>query len=271
MYEKHWRLQRTPFAEDRNAESYFASSSHQCALLKLKFLVEHHRGVGLLVGQTGVGKSRLLQALLATCEPKLPIVQIVYPLMSPIELLCYMASELGLEQQSSRSSTDEVLKSLIGGIRKLAAVGRPPVIVIDDAHAIVDRQVWQSIQLLLNFQQPQDLEFMLILSGPPELAGIIKRMPHLDDRISIPCVLTAMSDIETAGYVQHRLKAAGAAETIFTPAALRSIHELSGGLPRRINRLCDFALLVGFAEDLGLIDAEHIEGVSSELSLARAA
>jgi general secretion pathway protein A len=115
------------------------------------------------------------------------------------------------------------------------------------------------------------VEFALILAGPPELAGMLKRMPQLDDRVSIPCVLTAMTDVETAGYIQHRLQAAGARKLIFSPAALRAIHELSNGLPRRINRLCDFALLVGFAEDLGTINAEHIEGVSAELNLARAA
>jgi MSHA biogenesis protein MshM len=272
MYEKHWGLQRTPFGSDGSAESYFASSSHQCALLKLRFLVEHHRSVGLLVGQTGVGKTRLLEALLATSEPKPPVVRIVYPLMSPIELLRYIGSELGLVQQASTLvSMDGILKSLVEGMRTLTGVGRPPLIVIDDAHTITDRQVWQSLQLLLNFQQYQGVEFSLILSGPPELAGIVKRMPHLDDRVSIPCVLTAMTDVETAGYIQHRLQAAGAREPIFSPAALRVIHELSNGLPRRINRLCDFALLVGFAEDLRLIDAEQIEGVSAELNLARAA
>jgi len=126
-------------------------------------------------------------------------VRIVYPLMSPIELLRYIGVELGMSQPTSEAnSIDRVLKSLIECMATLAAAGRAPVIVIDDAHTITDRQVWQSIQLLLNFQHVQGVEFALILSGAPELAGSIKRMPQLDDRISIPCVLTSFSDRETA-------------------------------------------------------------------------
>lgn len=284
MYEQHWGLRKTPFGTDRDAESYFAGSSHQSALLKLRFLVDHRRGAGLLVGPSGAGKSRLLQALLSGDDANsAPVVNVVYPLMSPLELLCFMVRELGDDQPALAGamsitrtmiiggSMDLVLRQLIDRLRTLTEQGRPAVIVIDDAHTISDRQVFQSLHLLLNLQQHQGVEFTLILAGQPELAGMIKRLPQLDDRISIPCVLTALTATETSAYVEHRLRAAGAMEAIFSRAALQAVHELSGGLPRRINRLCDFALLVGYAEGLGLIDAEHIEGVSAELSLARAA
>ena len=284
MYEQHWGLRKTPFGTDRDAESYFAGSSHHSALLKLRFLVDHRRGAGLLVGPSGAGKSRLLQALLPEDDANAaPVVSVVYPLMSPLELLCFMVRELGDDQPAFAGamsitrtmnvggSMDLVLRQLIDRLRTLTEQGRPAVIVIDDAHTIADRQVFQSLHLLLNLQQHQGVEFTLILAGQPELVGMIKRLPQLDDRISIPCVLTALTATETSAYVEHRLRAAGAAYAIFSHAALQAVHELSGGLPRRINRLCDFALLVGYAEGLGLIDAEHIEGVSAELSLARAA
>lgn len=284
MYEQHWGLRKTPFGTDRDAESYFAGSSHQSALLKLRFLVDHCRGAGLLVGPSGAGKSRLLQALLPEDDANsAPVVKIVYPLMSPLELLCFIVRELGDGQPtvngtmtvtrtlSVGGSMDLVLRQLIDRLRTLTEQGRPAVIVIDDAHTISDRQVFQSLHLLLNLQQYQGVEFTLILAGQPELVGMTKRLPQLDDRISIPCVLTALTATETSAYVGHRLRAAGAAYAIFSRAALQAVHELSGGLPRRINRLCDFALLVGYAEGLGLVDAEHIEGVSAELSLGRAA
>lgn len=273
MYEKHWGLTQTPFRSDRNSASYFSSASHQSALLKLRFLVEHRRGAGLLVGPSGAGKTRLLQALLPDeGVNSAPVVRIVYPLMSPVELLSFIVTELGEEQSAfAGPSMDVLLRQLVERLRKLASEGTPAVILIDDAHAITDRQVFQSLHLLLNLQQYPGVEFTMILAGQPDLVATTKRLPQLDDRISIPCVLTAMSADETAGYVQHRLQAAGATDPIFSRAALQAVHELSGGLPRRINRLCDFALLVGFAERLGLIDAPHIEGVSAELSLSRAA
>lgn len=273
MYEQHWGLRKTPFGNDRSDESFFASSTHQSALLKLRFLVDHRRGAGLLVGPSGAGKTRLLQALLPDdADHPTNVVNIVYPLMSPLELLCFIVTELGDDHPASvGTSMDVVLKQLIAQLRALAKAGHPAVIVIDDAHAITDRQVFQSLQLLLNLQQMPGVEFTLILAGQPDLVAMTKRLPQLDDRISIPCVLIAMSADETADYIQLRLKAAGAAEPIFSHDAMQAVHELSGGLPRRINRLCDFALVVGFAGGLGLIDAQHIEAVSAELSLTKAA
>jgi type II secretory pathway predicted ATPase ExeA len=273
MYEKHWGLRKAPFATDWSADSYFTSSSHQSALLKLRYLVDYRHGTGLLVGLSGTGKTRLLRSLLPLEDSTTPpVVNVVYPLLLPIELLCFIATELSDGPAvNSNSTMDLVLKLLVDRLRSLTAAGRSAVIVIDDAHTISDRQVLQSLQLLLNLQQYPGVEFTLIFAGQPELAGMIKRLPQLDDRISIPCVLTALSAAETAAYVEHRLHAAGAAEDIFSRAALQAVHELSGGVPRRINRLCDFAMLVGFAEGLGLIDAQHIEAVSSELTLGRAA
>jgi general secretion pathway protein A len=272
MYEKHWGLQKTPFGTDRDAESFFAGNTHQSALLKLRFLVDHRRGAGLLVGPSGAGKTRLLQALLPDGDgnPN-PVVRIVYPLMSPLELLCFILRELNEGPSAVGGSMDVVLNQLIERLRTLTEQQRPAVIIVDDAHTIPDRHIFQSLHLLLNLQQHQGADFTLILAGQPELAGMTKRLPQLEDRISIPCVLTALDAVETAAYVEHRLRAAGAANAIFTRDALEAVHELSGGLPRRINRLCDFSLLVGFAENLGLIDAQQIEGVSTELSLARAA
>jgi len=272
MYETHWGLQKPPFVTDRTPESFYAGAAHQAALLKLRFLIDHRRGAGLLIGPSGSGKTRLLEALLPEDARDRGVARIVYPLMTPLELLCSLLSELGDRPVSAAdASVDVVLKGLVHCLRAQAAAGPASVIVIDDAHTITDRQVLQSLHLLLNLQQYPGVEFTLILTGQPELLTLTRRLPQLDDRIAIPCVLTALDPAETAEYVEHRLRAAGATAPILTQAALQTIYELSGGLPRRINRLCDFALLVGYAEGLGLIDSPHIEAVATELSLGRAA
>ena len=273
MYERHWRLNRTPFGHDRSVESFFVGSSHHSAVLKLRYLIDHRRGLGLLVGASGSGKTRLLDAVLRPIgSTTSPVAMVVYPQMSPTELLNYIAGKLrGESAATSTCSMDVVLGRLEDALRTLTSNSRPPVIVIDDAHAISDRHVLQSLQLLLNFQQSDGMDFTLILAGQPELVGIVKRLPQLDDRVAMPCVLQSLSSSETADYIRHRLQAAGATKPIFSDAALVAIHELSGGLPRRINRLCDFALLVGYAEELTAIDIEQIEGVHAELDLNRAA
>jgi MSHA biogenesis protein MshM len=273
MYERHWRLQHSPFDDSRRAESYFAGSSHQNALLKMRLLIGRHLGAGLIVGQSGTGKTRLLHSLLSGDEfADAPQVKIVYPMLSPFELVSDITSQLSGESTTAMpTSMDAVLRMLAARLQTLTTGGRAPVIVIDDAHAIPDRHVFQSLHLLLNLREPGRIDFTLILSGQPELAGIVRRLPEFGDRVTIPCILTALTADETADYVRHRLRAAGATESIFHNSALVAIHELSGGLPRRINRLCDFAMLVGFAKGLRLIDADHIEGVHAELNLTRAA
>jgi len=196
---------------------------------------------------------------------------VVFPQMSPLELLSYISNKLGGTDSSRLDSMDLVLQRLETQLRTLTAQGRHPIIAIDDAQAISDRQVFQSLQLLLNFQQSNQINLTLILAGQPDLIGSLRRLPQLEDRIAIPSILQPLSLDETSRYVAHLLNVSGRIEPIFSDEALKSIHELSNGFPRRINRLCDLALLVGYAEQRHQIDAEQIEGVSLELSLSRAA
>lgn len=273
MYERYWRLKRCPFGHDRSVESFFASSSHHNAVLKLRYLIDHRRGLGLLVGASGSGKTRLLDAVIQPISStESPVVMIVYPQMSTLELLNYITGKFeGESVAAPDESLDVVLRRFENSLRTLTSNGRSPIIVIDDAHTISDRHVLQSLQLLLNFQQSEGIDFTLIMAGQPELIGAVRRLPQLDDRVVISCVLQSLSAQETTDYIRHRLQAAGATKPIFSEAALAAIHELSGGLPRRINRLCDFALLVGYAEELTAIEVEQIEGVHAELNLTRAA
>jgi general secretion pathway protein A len=95
---------------------------------------------------------------------------------------------------------------------------------------------------------------------------MLSRMPSLEERLTAICLLPAFSAEETGGYVAHRLQAAGAAREIFDRSAVEAVHALGRGIPRCINRLCDLALLVGYAEERSIIAAEQIEAVSEDLT-----
>lgn len=273
MYERHWHLRRPAFRSDVPSEFFFPGPSHQAALLKLRYLVEQRPGLAVVTGATGTGKSCLLEAFREQLtEPVGPIVTVLYPQLSTAELLGYVTTRLGADEAAvtEMPRLDVVLQQLEIRLVDLYQQGRHPILMIDDAQLIEDHRVWQTLLLLLNFHQVDQAHLSIILAGPPELLGRLNRIGQLIDRLELTAVLQPFTAAETAAYVRHRLRAAGTTADVFDDAALALVHELSGGLPRRINRLCDFALLVGYAEDLSEITATQIEAVADELLPAAA-
>lgn len=269
MYEDYWQLSRPAFRASEPGEGYFPAQSHRSARLKLRYLVEQHHAAALLVGDAGVGKSFLLDAFFRELTmPAGPVVSVVVPQMAPAELIGYLTRKLGGEETDRATSFDDVLHRWELRLEVLQAEGRHPVIVIDDAQTIEDRHVLQTLHLLLNYRHGDRSAVSLILCGQPELTGQIARCPALQDRLAFTCVLQPFDLDETAGYVRHRLQQAGAHAEIFDDDAIARIHHCTGGFPRHINRLCDFALLVGFADQLERIAVEQIDSVAEELQLA---
>ncbi len=127
-------------------------------------------------------------------------------------------------------------------------VAQRPLIVIDEAHLIEDHETFEMIRLLLNFATLGPPDLSLLMVGGPEV--LLNLPPGLADRISARCPLAPFEQPESAKYVLGRLKAAGSLEPLFDEAALQELHHASLGLPRRLNRLADLALLIAYAEDL---------------------
>lgn len=269
MYERHWQLERAPFDHDRSAESFFTGSLHGEALVKLKYLIDHGKGAASLVGASGTGKTHVLEMVRIQTDARRPVVHLVYPQLSPLEMVACITHELGgnaVELHANVAGMDVLLRAFQTRLRELTEVGMAPVIILDDAHLIEDRRVFQMLHQLMNFQQPGRSNFSLILSGQPELLGTLQLTEQFADRIAFHCLLQSLTASETAEYIRHRLDSAGRTEPIFDRAAMKAIFELSAGVPRRINRLCDFALLIGFANQVRLISADQIEGVHAEIT-----
>jgi general secretion pathway protein A len=270
MYERHWHLRRPAFRSDVPSDFFFGGRTQQAALLKLRYLVEQRQGLGVVSGPVGSGKTYLLETLREQlAEPCGPVVSVFYPQLTAAELLGYVTAKLGDRGEPATADDvrlDVVLRRLEAQLADLHQRGRHPVLVIDDAHLIEDHRVWQTLLLLLNYRQADLAGLTILLSGPPELLGRLQRFGALHDRLELTCVLQPLDAAETTAYVQHRLQTAGATEPIFDPAALSAVHHWSGGLPRRINRLCDFALLVGYAENRHSISRTEIDAVADELT-----
>ena len=274
MYQSYWELSQKPFENDFNADFCYPSQTYQSALLKMLYVIEQGQGAGLLVGGVGCGKSYLISQLAQELPPGFgPLIHLVFPQMSAEELLGYLAVEMGVNPRNIEGNSgrlDVILRELETHLQQYVIGGQHPIIVVDEAHTIAEAEVLQALQLLMNFQQQPQKKFSLILAGERSLLAPVQRLSQLDERINIRCSLTAMSRKETQGYILHRLEIAGREKEIFTNDAHDSIFELSGGIPRRVNRLCDLSLLVGYAENLTKLTSAEIEAVSDELLTATA-
>lgn len=268
MYESYWNLQRKPFGGGCDLRDYYPSEGHQGALLKLRYAVESRCGAALLTGAAGTGKT-LVAKLLAErlSETAGPLVHLTFPQMPTSELLAYLACELaGADGGSDRTpTTDESVRSIERRLRENAAAGKHAVIVVDEAHLLDGMRTLESLRLLLNIEHDGRPTATLIFVGQTALLPQLSRMPQLEQRLGVKCLLRSLTHDETHSYVQHRLQEVGGSPAIFNSDALDALHAISQGVPRDINRLCDLALLLGFADEARSIDAARIEAVAREL------
>jgi general secretion pathway protein A len=267
MYVDYWQLTTKPFESCAERRAFYPCEAQEAALLKLRYAVENRRGAALLAGSAGVGKTMLVQLFRgALAEIYKPQVHLVFPQMSSRDLLVYLAEQLGAPPADPpRHTIEESVRRLEFLLQQNEQRGRHALVVIDEAHLLEDCGALETLRLLLNFEVAGQPALTLLLVGQMSLVSAVGRLPSLEERIAVKVLVRSFTPEETAAYVTHRLRAAGATREIFTPDALEALHYLGHGTARQINRLGDLALLVGFADKLPQLTAEQIEAVSEEL------
>lgn len=267
MYLDYWQLTKRPFESCGELSDFYPCEAQEAALFKLRYAVENRRGAAVLAGPAGTGKSMLLQLFHASiAEWQRPFVHLVFPQMSSRDLLVYLAEQLGAPQADPpRHTIEESVRRLEFMLGQNAKQGRHAVIAIDEAHLLEDCGALETLRLLLNFEYEGQPTLTLLLVGQMGLVSAVGRSPSLEERVAVKALVRTLTAEETAAYLQHRMRAAGATRAIFTPAAIEALHYLGHGTPRQINRLGDLALVVGFADRLPAIDAEQVESVCEEL------
>lgn len=265
MYEAYWQLQQKPFDNCADPKFYYPGESHQAALLKLRYAVENQRGAALLSGAPGSGKTLVASMLRSVLDEVFsPWVHLVFPQMPPEELLAYLASRLTGEIATATRVPDD-LRRIERCLAENAKAGRHAVLLLDEAHLLDGVRALETLRLLLNYEFEGRPALTLILSGQPAILPVLDRIPHFEERLGVKCLLRPFSERETAEYVEHRLRVAGAPRPLFEPEALSAVYRLTLGFARRINRLCDLALLIGYAEQRRTIAAAQLEGIQHEL------
>lgn len=266
MYEEYWNFKEKPFENIAGKKFFYPSSKHEEALMRLIYTVREHKGGAVLIGSYGTGKTTLANALLTELENSVSYapVFITNPLMNSFDFLKEIVARLGVAFTSDITSLE--LKHLLESVlRRNFENEKHTVIIIDEAHLIQDKETWEELRLLLNFQLNEQFLLSLILIGQMELSRTIEGMKQLKQRLSMRYHLKPLTEKETCEYIKHRLEVVGATGPIFSEEALRQVFIYSNGNPRDINNICDMALLVGYGNKTKKIEKNIIEEVFKDL------
>ncbi len=264
MFTKFYGLTEKPFSKTPDPRFLYLSRGHREALARLQYAVEE-RELALLTGEIGSGKTTISRAVMDSLDDSFRFCFVFNPVLTPFEFLRVIAGGLGLENPSG--AKDEILKEITGELYRLHAQGECPVIVVDEAQLIPQREIFDEIRLLTNFQLDDKNLLSVIIIGQPELR---KNLSHpvfepLRQRIGIQFHLGPLDLEETMEYIDFRVSVAGGRAGLFSPEAIQMIFEISGGVPRKINAVATNALLVGFGKDAAWIDDTIIDEVRNEM------
>lgn len=265
VYLDFYRLTEAPFTITPDPEFLFSSSCHRQVLDKIAYAIDGRMGFVLLTGEVGTGKTTVCRTLLDSLSDRAETVYVINPSLSGRELLAEILEDTGVPPMPGASK-----KNLINRFHQRLLEGdanRPLVVVIDDAQTMTTEAL-EDLRLLSNLETDKHKLIQVVLSGQPELLNLLadQRLRQLKQRIAIHCRLGPLSNRETDGYISRRLFVAGnIGQVEFSHSATRMIHRTSGGIPRLINKICDFSLTAGYVADATSIATAHVRRALAEL------
>jgi general secretion pathway protein A len=267
MYLSFFGLNEKPFAITPDPRYLYLSERHAEALAHLLYGINESGGFIQLTGEVGTGKTTVVRTLLSRVPHHADVAVILNPRVTPVEFLLTICEELGLEiAEADRDSVKQMVDALNRRLLGAHAEGRRIIVLVDEAQNL-SIDVLEQVRLLTNLETPTQKLLQIILIGQPELRELLDRtdLRQLAQRITGRYHLKPLSREETKGYVRHRLRVAGAAQEIFTPAALLELHRLSQGIPRVINVACDRALLGAYTQETKKITASLVRRAAGEV------
>jgi len=265
MYEPFFGLDSSPFGLTPDPRFLFRSRVHHEILSLLLYGVTTSKGVMLLLGDVGTGKTTLCRALLRELPAEAESVLLLNPHLSETELVGAILDDLGLERRGK--TRGELMTVLSQHLLAAGGQGKSVVVIVDEAqHMSVE--ALEQVRILSTLEAPDRKLLQIVLAGQPELEAKLVRpeLRQLNQRIGIRCRLRPLAERETFRYVEHRLRAAGLGGSLpFTWAATARIHRYSGGVPRVINLVCDRALSTAFAGRQRNVDVDTVKAAIRSL------
>ena len=273
MYEAFYGFRERPFHVTADPAFIYPSHHHQEAMAHLAYGIQQRLGFLMITGEVGTGKTTLAKALVEQLPAPTKTALILNPALSASQLLRAILRDFGGSQQNGQPKVGTMRGQLLEAIERLlleqAEVGAAVVLVIDEAQAL-STSALEHVRLLSNFETPKAKLLQIVLVGQQELDQRLASDPRLRalrQRIAIRYHIQPLNEQEVAAYIQHRIQIAGVKnEPRFTGEAIASIARNSKGIPRRINRICDQALLAGFIRESYIIDETMVKEAQNSIS-----
>ncbi|HHN64731.1 MAG TPA: AAA family ATPase [Nitrospirae bacterium] len=269
-YIEFYGLREHPFSNVVDNRFYYNSPQHSEALTKLRYAIDSKKGLAVVIGDIGTGKTTLARRLLAELDEssyEATLLVVIHSSVSSDWLLKKFAIQLGVTH--IKSSKIDIIGQIYERLLEINESGRKAVILIDEVQMLRSRELMEEFRGLLNMELPDGKMANFVFFGLPELEEVLSLDEPLKQRVAVRIRLSSLSEKGTIDYIKHRLHVAGATNGPFTEEALRRIHQYSKGTPRLINTVCDNALLEGYLLKKESIAEDIIETVAVDLGLKK--
>ncbi|MGA9111291.1 MAG: ExeA family protein [Smithella sp.] len=269
MYADYFGLKENPFSLSPEPRYLFLSEQHRDALNCLIYGIKEKKGFVLISGGIGLGKTTICRSLLASMDDSVETALIFNTAISELDLLETILGEYGIVIKNGAGNKKYYIDVLNEFLLGNFAAGKTTVLLIDEAQNL-SRGVLEQIRMLSNLETETEKLIQIILIGQPELANtlMLPALRQLNERITVRYDLKPFSPKEVSDYIHHRLAVAqGPGSIEFTARALDLIYVFSEGIPRRINALCDRALLIAYTKNVNKIDRKIIKLAVHDIGL----
>lgn len=259
-----YELKKSAFNVTSNPDFFFESQSHREAISSLLFGIQERKGIILITGEVGTGKTTLCKALFGKLPPEVKLSLILNPYFSEVQLLKAIAEDFGITVKSANRLN--IVKSINIFLMDLNLNNGNAVLVIDEAQDLSIRQLEQ-IRLLSNLETKEEKLLQIVLVGQPELKDKISQynLRQIYQRIVVKHQLTPLTDGEVKDYIDFRLKKVGPGNVTFPSEVYKMIYEFSQGIPRLINILCERALILGFIRQEHVLNEDIFSSCIAEI------